>query len=181
MKPFLVLEDINDPSTHIHLFNLMGVEFKGTRWFWLAPLLYFPIAFVVVLLALPDESLGTQIITAVACAFLGYLWGFIHAVGHILSGHYVGAPMDANLFTIMREVNIYHGSQDHFPRRVHVGRSLGGPIANILVGIILLAIWGAVGGFVILFCAILNLFIGILSFFPIPTLDGEVIWRGVIS
>jgi len=104
----------------------------------------------------------------------------LHSVGHIIGGKLVGHPMDANLVTATRQINIYRGHQGHLPRRVHLGRALGGPVMNLLVGIIALIVGQAVEGQLIDAFGIINLVFAVLAFAPIPTVDGEVIWRELL-
>ena len=64
------------------------------------------------------------------------------------------------------------------PRRVDVGRSLGGPVFNLLLGVIAGAVYAFAGGnhfFGLL--AVVNLAFGAFTLMPIPSLDGSVIWR----
>ncbi len=66
------------------------------------------------------------------------------------------------------------------PSAVHVGRSVGGPLLNLLAGLAASLVFGlAGGGFVLLFFAVVNLAFAAFTLLPIPTLDGAVIWREV--
>jgi Zn-dependent protease len=108
----------------------------------------------------------------------------VHALGHIVGGKLVSSPMDELLLTATRGVNIYHGDQNALPGRVHLGRSLGGPAMNLLAGLGLLALTpgaGAGPGEALLARVMaVNLFMGVGSFLPIPSVDGAVIWREVV-
>jgi hypothetical protein len=100
-----------------------------------------------------------------------------HAIGHILGGRLVGAPMWANLLTATLPINQYRDDQ-LYPSRVHLGRALGGGLANLSVGALLLAANGAVGGHHFLrFGALTNLGMWLVAWSPLPSLDGRVVVR----
>ena len=107
----------------------------------------------------------------------------IHALGHILGGKLVRSPMDELLLTATRGVNIYHGDQDTLPSFVHLGRAMGGPVLNLLVYCVVLQLLPYSGtGFmsdVLAAIASTSLFMGVGGFLPLPSVDGQVIWREV--
>jgi len=107
-----------------------------------------------------------------------------HAFGHILSGKLVNSAMDELLITTTRDVNLYHGDQSRVPGNVHLARSLGGPLFNLFVaGVCIFVSTKFSQGFGSDLLASLigtNLFFGIGSFIPIPSVDGEVIWREIL-
>jgi Zn-dependent protease len=107
-----------------------------------------------------------------------------HSFGHILSGKMVHSAMDELLIASTRHVNLYLGDQSLVPGSIHVIRSLGGPLFNILVAglcYILKPIMPAGLPSMLLASLIsVNLFFGLGGLLPIPTVDGEVIWREII-
>jgi len=92
--------------------------------------------------------------------------------------------MDELLITTTRDVNLYQGDQSVVPGYVHLARSLGGPLFNLLVaGVCIFLSTKFSQGFASDLLASLigtNLFFGIGSFVPIPSVDGEVIWREIL-
>ena len=108
----------------------------------------------------------------------------LHAFGHILSGKMVHSAMDELLITATRDVNLYHGDQSLIPGHVHLVRSLGGPIFNLFVAGLCSALATVVApGFWSALLASListNLFFGLGGFLPLPSVDGEVIWRELL-
>jgi Zn-dependent protease len=108
----------------------------------------------------------------------------LHALGHILSGKLVNSAMDELLITATRDVNLYHGDQSIVPGHVHIVRSLGGPVFNLIVAGFLLTLAPSLApGFWSGLVASListNLFFGIGGFLPLPSVDGEVIWRELL-
>jgi len=83
-----------------------------------------------------------------------------------------------------RDVNLYHGDQSLIPGHVHLVRSLGGPIFNLLIAGLCsaLAIGIAPSFWSDLVASLIstNQFFGFGSFFPLPSVDGEVIWRELL-
>ena len=108
----------------------------------------------------------------------------LHAFGHILSGKMVHSAMDELLITATRDVNLYHGEQNFIPGHVHLVRSLGGPVFNLLIAGLCsaLAIGIAPGFWSDLVASLIstNQFFGFGSFLPLPSVDGEVIWRELL-
>ncbi len=108
----------------------------------------------------------------------------LHAFGHILSGKLVHSAMDELLITTTRDVNLYHGDQSLLPGYIHFARSLGGPLFNLLVAGVCYAFVPFItqGFWSSLLSSLIstNLFFGIGSFLPIPSVDGEVIWREIL-
>jgi Zn-dependent protease len=92
--------------------------------------------------------------------------------------------MDELLITTTRDVNLYHGDQGIYPGYVHLVRSLGGPVFNLLIagmGYLVTPMAGhSFGSALIASIISTNLFFGLGSFLPIPSIDGEVIWREIL-
>jgi Zn-dependent protease len=108
----------------------------------------------------------------------------LHAFGHILSGKMVHSAMDELLITTTRDVNLYHGDQSIIPGHIHLVRSLGGPIFNLIVAGVCFGVAPVIpsGFWADLMASLIatNLFFGIGSFLPLPSVDGEVIWRELL-
>jgi Zn-dependent protease len=105
----------------------------------------------------------------------------LHALGHIVSGKLVGSAMNALLITATRDVNLYDGDQSAIPGRVHLGRALGGPLGNLLIAGICLGfgplLASGLGADLAASLISVNLFFGLGGLLPLPSVDGEVIWR----
>lgn len=172
-----------DTVRHLPVGNFRGVAVSVTPTVWL----FAPVFFA---LGVLQNRGGSDELDGVFYLALVYLIGvavttLLHQFGHILGGKLVGSPMDELLLTATRGVNIYHGDQSLVPGHVHLGRALGGPLFNLAVAGILYALLPFVErGFVfdlLLVTASTNLFFGIGSFAPLPSIDGWVIWREVIA
>jgi Zn-dependent protease len=92
--------------------------------------------------------------------------------------------MDELLITATRDVNLYHGDQSLVRSHVHLVRSLGGPIFNLIFAGVCSLFAPSIGpGFWSNLLASListNLFFGFGGFLPLPSVDGEVIWRELL-
>ena len=105
------------------------------------------------------------------------LSSFFHGLGHVISSRMVNAPMKALVMTATVGVTHFDDYEEQ-GSRVHVGRSLGGPALNLILGIIAIAIYlSALDSYFLLFFGIVNLGFGGFTFLPIPSLDGSVILR----
>jgi hypothetical protein len=92
--------------------------------------------------------------------------------------------MDDLLITATRGINLYHGDQSLIPGHVHLVRSLGGPIFNLFVAGLcsIFASLVSPGFWTDLLASLIstNLFFGLGGFLPLPSVDGEVIWRELL-
>jgi Zn-dependent protease len=105
-----------------------------------------------------------------------FLTNALHSLGHSLAGKLLGAPLDGILLTATRNVNVHRQDQFRFSKGIRIGRALGGPLSNILFGLIGLILWQLFAREVLLLFAWFNFAIGIFTLCPIPSLDGWVIW-----
>jgi Zn-dependent protease len=60
---------------------------------------------------------------------------------------------------------------------VHLLRSIGGPLMNVLLGGLGLLLWQVTGHPVALFFMLFNWILTVILLLPFATVDGEVIWR----
>ena len=169
-----------DTVRHIPLGKFWNIQLSLTPITWLSPLVFFLLGFLLNALK-PDAGL-TQILYHAGVFTIGVeISTLIHAFGHILGGKRVHSPMDELLLTATRGVNIYHGDQDTIPSFVHVGRAAGGPTLNLLVYVALLPVlhFTRMGFWSDMLAAIAStsLFMGAGGFLPLPSVDGQVIWR----
>jgi len=177
-----ILEDI-DTVRHIPIGRFWDVQVSVTPLTWLGPFIFFGLHLV--LNVFNDQlTLNTRLYQAMIFAIAVEIATTLHALGHILSGKSIRSAMDELLIASTRDVNLYHGDQNLLPGSVHIIRSLGGPIFNILSAGICYAFARIMsGGFAsALFHSLVtvNLVFGFGGFLPIPTTDGQVIWREII-
>jgi Zn-dependent protease len=174
-KPLMVFEDIH-ATTHRKLFTILGVDWLATPYAWLSLPIFLALGILTGFAG--EHSRGTEVWLPIGLGYglLLYLVNTLHSIGHILSGKLVRAQMDANLVTATLHVNLYYGEPKNFSKWVHIGRALGGPIFNVVMGLIALGLWKISGSYFLAAFANLNVLVGIASLAPVPTLDGWVVW-----
>jgi len=171
-----------DTVRHISFGKFWGIELSVTPITWLSPVVFFGLGAVLGTFE-PRMNL-IQTLYHIGAFVIGVeISTLIHALGHILGGKLVRSPMDELLLTATRGVNIYHGDQETLPGFVHVGRAMGGPILNLLIyGVAMQLLHDSGVGFrsdVLAAIASTSLFMGAGGFLPLPSVDGQVIWREV--
>jgi hypothetical protein len=177
-----IIEDI-DAVRRIPIGRFWKVNLLVTPLTWLGPFVFFSLN---ILLNLPNFHLrgADRLYQALLFTIAVEITTALHAFGHILSGKLVHSAMDELLITATRDVNLYHGDQSLVPGHVHLVRSLGGPVFNLFIGgVCFLCISLIPPGFWSDLLASListNLFFGFGGFLPLPSVDGEVIWRELL-
>jgi Zn-dependent protease len=173
-----VVENL-DRSHLQKMFTLMGVEYYSTPRAWASLPLTILIGILIAILFAPSDELGSQVMIGLGYGLIIMVSSFCHGVGHILSSRLVNAPVTYIVETATVYVTVYR--DDHVqPSRVHIGRALGGPAINLLLGGAAIGLYLiALQNHFVLFFGIVNLVLGVITLLPIPTLDGAVIWREV--
>lgn len=178
-----IIEDI-DTVRRIPVGRFWNITLLITPLTWLGPFTYFGLHFLLNLIH-GQLTLTERLYQAMIFTIAVEVTTALHAFGHISSGKIVHSPMDELLITTTRDVNLYHGDQSLVPRYIHLVRSLGGPIFNLIIAGVLYAFtpmptgdfWSALVASLIN----TNLFFGLGGFLPLPSVDGEVIWREIIG
>jgi len=171
-----------DTVRHIPVGKFWGIKLSVTPITWLSPIVFFALGAILGIFE-PRMNL-IQTLYHIGVFVIGVeISMLIHALGHILGGKLLRSPMDELLLTATRGVNIYHGDQEAIPGFVHVGRAIGGPILNLLTFSVVMQLLHYSGaGFrsdVLAAIASTSLFMGAGGFLPLPSVDGQVIWREV--
>ena len=177
-----IIENI-DTVRRISIGRFWAVTVLVTPLTWLSPFVFFGLHMLLNLLN-DHLSLTDRLHQALLFTIAVEMTTVLHAFGHILSGKMVHNAMDELLITATRDVNLYYGNQSLIPSQVHLVRSLGGPLFNIFVAgvcatlasIITADFWLALVSSLIS----TNLFFGLGGFLPLPSVDGEVIWRELL-
>lgn len=177
-----IIEDI-DTVRRISVGQFWGVRLLVTPITWLGPFVFFGLYFLINLLN-PNLSLADRLYQSLLFTIAVEITTCLHAFGHILSGKIVNSAMDELLITATRDVNLYHGDQSVIPGHVHLIRSLGGPVFNLIVAGLLTALIptltpGFWSGLVASLISV-NSFFGFGGLLPLPSIDGEVIWRELL-
>lgn len=177
-----IIEDI-ETVRRIPIGRFWGVRLLVTPITWLGPFVFFGLHFLINLLN-PDFGLTDRVYQSLLFTIAVEITTVLHAFGHILSGKMVNSAMDELLITATRDVNLYHGDQTIVPGHVHLVRSLGGPVVNLIVAGLLSAFSGGMetgfGSGLVASLISTNRFFGFGGFLPLPSVDGEVIWRELL-
>ena len=177
-----IIEDI-DRVRRIPIGRFWNVNLLITPITWLSPFVFFGLHILLNLLN-SHLSLTERLYQALLFTIAVEITTALHAFGHILSGKIVHSAMDELLITATRDVNLYHGDQRLVPSRVHLVRSLGGPIFNLFIGGLCLVfvpmISSSFRSDLLASLISTNLFFGFGGFLPLPSVDGEVIWRELL-
>ncbi len=137
------------------------------------------IGVVVAALTLTEEALIARSLWGVVYGILLLVVLLLHIIGHIfISKRVLPAMTEARITPILIQT-LYANDTDAVPGHVHLIRSLGGPAMTLSLGIGTLLLWHLIGGHPILFFALANFAILGIVLLPLPTVDGEVIWREV--
>ena len=177
-----IIEDI-DTVRRIPVGRFWGVDVLITPITWLGPFVFFGLHFLLYLLN-SRLSLSDRLYQSLLFTIAVEITTVLHALGHIISGKMVHSAMNELLITATRDVNLYHGDQKLIPGHVHLIRSLGGPVFNLIVAGLLSAVAAGIApGFwsaLVVSLISTNRFFGFGGFLPLPSVDGEVIWRELL-
>jgi membrane-associated protease RseP (regulator of RpoE activity) len=106
----------------------------------------------------------------------------LHELGHIVTARLAGGPMREIRFAAIRPLTLYDDPPG-LPARIHLGRAIGGPAANLAIGLAALPLWLAAAPgaptFLLGVFTLVSIAFGLISLLPIPSVDGEVIWRSL--
>lgn len=163
------------------LFTLLGVEWMATAYAWVSLPLYLLIGLVIAFILNRDQPLEARLWLGVFYSVLLHLGNVIHSIGHTLSSRWVGAPLDINLITATFYLTLYDDDSKHVSKWAHIGRALGGPLANLLVGLGTLAVWLATQIEWLGLFSVYNLATAAYLFLPIPSIDGGVLWKELFA
>lgn len=133
----------------------------------------------------PQRSFWQNVLIGFAAMLVLLPADFGHALAHIFSAHYAGAPMDEVLIAADMPRTIYRDN-DVAPE-VHRMRALGGPIYNAVGFLVSMALFAIVPGYpmireLLAWSALGHALIFVMSLAPLPIVDGGTIlkWTLVI-
>jgi Zn-dependent protease len=112
---------------------LLGVPVRYTTFSWLLLPFHLVTMLPIAFWREEEHSLQRVLLGSLRFGTLLHLTYYLHAIGHILSGKAVGAPMDELIVSATRQVNHYEGDQSQYRASTHIARALGGPLLNLLV------------------------------------------------
>ncbi len=171
-----VLESI-DGAAERRLFSAFGVEFVRTRFAWLHIPLSAAVGVAVALLVAPVDGSAGTVAVGFAYGALIIVASFAHSLGHVFSSRMAGAPVE-HVRLSATVATMQYTDSPLSPGRVDVHRALGGPVANLALGVGALLLSAALlESHLLRFFGAVNLLFGAFTLFPIPSLDGVVILR----
>ena len=175
-----IMEDL-DAEPRITLGTIGGVKVTATRHAWASVAAAGGLGVLRELRS--GKPLVARVRSVVAFTLALQITNAIHAGGHIAGGKLVESPMDELVITATRFANLYEGDQSRQPSRVHIGRAIGGPVANLAASALFdLGARKLPDGFCRELCTYLTTFnraVGLGALLPFPPVDGGVIWREV--
>jgi hypothetical protein len=102
----------------------------------------------------------------------------LHIVGHILASKLTSPPMsEAHITPVL--IQTLYPDDPGTPGSTHLIRSIGGPVMTLTLGLLSLLAWTQFRNHLLLYFALANFAIAFVVLLPLPTVDGEVIWREV--
>jgi Zn-dependent protease len=160
------------------LLTVLGIPFtvNGQSWQFVPPKLV--IGIIVALIAKTGSSVFECVGWGIVYGLLLVTLLCLHILGHILASKLTSPPMSEARITPVLIQTLYPDNANT-SGRTHLIRSLGGPIMTVLLGLISLVVWTMLGNHVLLFFALANFAIALIVLLPLPTVDGDVIWREV--
>lgn len=102
----------------------------------------------------------------------------VHQLGHISTGRAIGQGMDGIVLQFPVPIELYAKRGKDVSLQTHRLRAIGGPMANLAVGLFARAISKRTGGRLGKATAFIYLAHAAGSLLPIKGLDGEVLWLG---
>lgn len=175
----MIFEDIRKGRRRTVL-TVLGVPWVATSRAWISPITFSAMGILLAVLMRSGEAAAATVLTGIGYGALLYAAEAVHTVGHTLSGRAVRSPMTANVLTATLHSNEYPPDAGQVARPVHIGRAVGGPLANLAVGLIAAAALTQVASPWLRFFSQANLLVGVAALFPIPKIDGSVIWRELL-
>ena len=174
----MIRKMIENPLQGRTLFTLFGIPWKLTK----ASRQFVPsrlaAGLIIAFIFMRTEPLGIRLTYGLAYGLILLLSQFLHIIGHTLGGKLVGHPMSANLI-VAYQFTTYYADEPPLPRRVHLTRTIGGPLINFIIAGLAFFAWQAFGEHTLLFTTIINLFLTALLFLPFKGIDGEIFWREI--
>jgi hypothetical protein len=174
-RPLLVFENI-ETTPRYKLFRFQGVDVMATRYAWLSAPFFCVLGTLIAWSGGPEDVTGSTMTLGVEFGALLYLTNALHSLGHVFAARILASPMEVLLLTATRDVTLYRKSGPRPTKWMLIGRSLGGPLANMFTGFAFLVLWQLSSESWSRACGVFNVAIAVWTLCPIPTMDGWVIW-----
>lgn len=160
-------------SRRLRVCSCLGSEWFATPHAWAGiPLVWAP-GMLVAWVGDPRQSLSVSLLAGAGYGAQILSMIFIHSLGHVMAGRFMGIRTGTALVTATVHVNRHVCDPLVCSKWTHIGRSAAGLIALILFSV------GDVHA--VYFFAASNLIVGATTLLPIPRLDGWVIWGELLG
>lgn len=165
------------------LFTLNDVPVKARPGFWLMPPLLWGTLTWLAGKRRPERSRAQRLLVGALSLPLAASADLGHALTHTVTARMAGAPTEAILLEAGMTRTLY--ADNAVPARVHIMRSLGGPLANLL-GLLVSLLWrysaarGSLGRELAETTAATHAALAFGSLLPLPIVDGGVILKWLL-
>jgi hypothetical protein len=174
-RPLLVFEDITTTPRR-RFFRILGVEVMATPYVWLSVPFFCVLGVLIAFGQRPEDAVARTLMLGMEYGLLLYVTNALHSLGHILAAKMAGTPMAVLLLTGTRDVTLYRREEPGPSKWMFIGRSLGGPLANMLIGFVALGMSHLFSAGWLFSLCIFNFAITAWTLCPVPSMDGWVIW-----
>ena len=168
-------------SKRRRVFSLAGIDFFATRLAVLSGGFFFMLGVAVTLAEQADRQIGEIARIGAVYGLILFFSNMIHSLGHLIAGKLVGASKGALVVTSTFHINYHLCDSAICTKWKHIGRSLGGPSANLLVGLIAAVMCSTTDSRWLHFMGDVNIIVGVCLLLPLPRIDGWVIWGELLG
>ena len=162
-------------------FDLVDVECFVTPYAWLSVPFFLLIGAAVAFMQPAERLPATRLLLGATYGSVLFVSNLFHSIGHMFAGKIAGAPDGALTVTATFHINCHRCDPAICSRWTHIGRSLGGPLANLGLAGIAAIVYVLTGGILSDFVWKANLIVGIWLLLPFPGIDGWVIWGELLG
>ena len=163
------------------LFRTDTVSCYASPFAWLSLVTFLLLGSLVAVFERPNQGAPPRLLVALQYGLILFLSNAVHTLGHLVAARLLGIRTIAVVVTATFHVNSHlcvHGVCSHWR---HIGRALGGPAANLLLGFVALAATSSFPAASVRFLALANLIVAGALVLPIPRVDGWVIWGELLG
>ena len=156
------------------LFRSRSVSCYVSPLAWLSLVPFLLLGGLVAAFERPAQS--DRLLVSLQYSLLLFLSNTVHSLGHIVAARLLGIRTNTVLVTATVHISSHSCVHGTCSRWRHIGRALGGPAANLLLGLIALGASRIISVAAIRFLAVANLLVAGALVLPLPRVDGWVIW-----
>ena len=163
------------------LFRSETVTCFASSYAWLSPIPFLLLGLLVAEFEGPLPDASPRLLVALEYGVLLLLSNVVHTLGHLAAARLLGIRANTVLITATVHVNSHVCVYGLCSQWRHIGRALGGPAANLALGLAALLFAGYLPVPSLRFLAIANLIVAGALVVPLPRLDGWVIWGELLG